>query len=359
MRAAERYERVWGRSAHASLCVTRAMQRELAKSWRVPATVFYDRPPDFFRPASLQARVACSTAAVRLAGVCGGRRACDAQWWRVRAGCVLTPLPPSDARFHPQQEKHALLLKLQPELAAALHPADFCAELYASGRLGPGDTLCTSGGAGGGRAGGSGAARERQGRPALVVSSTSWTPDEDFGLLLRAAQVGSREGEWVCTERRVLLQGRSTRHAADPRHPTSLHRHRHRHRPPQLYDARAQRSRHPGRYPRILFLVTGRGPQRAEYEARMRGLDLRHVAFRQAKRCCYPLLPAAWDSGRGWGRRADGRMTPWHPLCHPALPPVHPQAGRCGWSPETTLACWAAQTWASACTPPPPASTFP
>lgn len=48
----------------------------------------------------------------------------------------------------------------------------------------------------------------------------------------------------------------------------------------QLYDGRVRRSRHPGRYPRILFLVTGRGPQRAAYEERMRGLDLRHVAFR-------------------------------------------------------------------------------
>lgn len=54
------------------------------------------------------------------------------------------------------------------------------------------------------------------------------------------------------------------------------------HHPLQLYDGRVRRSRHPGRYPRILFLVTGRGPQRQAYEERMRGLDLRYVAFRWA-----------------------------------------------------------------------------
>lgn len=56
MRIAEKYERRWGRAADASLCVTRAMQRELAQQWRVPARVFYDRPPDFFRPATMQVR---------------------------------------------------------------------------------------------------------------------------------------------------------------------------------------------------------------------------------------------------------------------------------------------------------------
>ena len=80
------------------------------------------------------------------------------------------------------QEKHALLLKLQPALARALHPHDFVAELCS--QLAPGQTLCTE----------EGGVQEREGRPALVVSSTSWTPDEDFGLLLKAAEVR----KWRC-----------------------------------------------------------------------------------------------------------------------------------------------------------------
>lgn len=46
------------------------LQRELAKGWHVPATVFYDRPPDFFRPATLEVR----------GWLCVGWRLCLTVW---------------------------------------------------------------------------------------------------------------------------------------------------------------------------------------------------------------------------------------------------------------------------------------
>jgi beta-1,4-mannosyltransferase len=96
-------------------------------------------------------------------------------------------LPPLPRPLTATQEKHELLLKLQPELARGLHPHDWVAQLYAGGELAPGHTLCTQRGGG--------AVRERRGRPAIVVSSTSWTPDEDFGLLLKAAEVTGKTGK--------------------------------------------------------------------------------------------------------------------------------------------------------------------
>ncbi|CAI7805995.1 unnamed protein product [Closterium sp. NIES-53] len=48
------YETTIARQAAAHICVTRAMQQELANNWDIRATVLYDRPPSFFRPSSLE-----------------------------------------------------------------------------------------------------------------------------------------------------------------------------------------------------------------------------------------------------------------------------------------------------------------
>ena len=79
---------------------------------------------------------------------------------------------------------------------------------------------------------------------ALVVSSTSWTPDEDFGILLDALilydAVASKEQRGAF---------------------------------PRSYDIL---------YPNLLVVVTGKGPQRAHYEKRMKHLKLNRVVLRTA-----------------------------------------------------------------------------
>lgn len=196
VRLAEKYERYWGRKSDGGLCVTKAMQSDLDKGWKVKATVFYDRPPEFFRPATLQ-------------------------------------------------EKHDLLLRLSQTVLEPMHPHDFAATALKSVKKG--DTLCTQ------RSGGGfNGVSLRLDRPAVAVTSTSWTPDEDFTLLLAAAET---------------------------------------------YDSQVKKSA--GSLPRLLVFVTGRGPQRAEFEARMRELDLRNVAFRTAwlEPGDYPLLLGSADVG--------------------------------------------------------------
>ncbi|KAK4594568.1 hypothetical protein RGQ29_018307 [Quercus rubra] len=47
-------ENRYGKMADGSLCVTKAMQHELAQNWGINATVLYDQPPEFFHPTSLE-----------------------------------------------------------------------------------------------------------------------------------------------------------------------------------------------------------------------------------------------------------------------------------------------------------------
>ena len=197
VRGAEAYERLLGPLADGALCVTDAMARDLRENWGVrEVSVMHDRPPEAFQP---------------------------------REG-------PADA--------HAVLLKLRSELTEAMHgPGDCCA----GGRWEPGETPFSRGAGTGAGAG----AELRPDRPALVVSSTSWTADEDFGILLEAAE---------------------------------------------LYEAAARAD---PALPRVLFAITGKGPEREHYVARMRRCRFRRVAFRTLWLAFedYPRLLAAADLG--------------------------------------------------------------
>ena len=89
---------------------------------------------------------------------------------------------------------------------------------------------------------------DRSNRPALLISSTSWTPDEDFGVLLDAIV--------RCDKR------------------------------PELPD-------------RVLFVITGKGPMKEYYEQRIAELNLQRVRVATAWLAFedYPRLLGAADLG--------------------------------------------------------------
>ena len=97
----------------------------------------------------------------------------------------------------------------------------------------------------------------RRDRPALLISATSWTADEDFSILVDAIV---------------------------------------------KYDAAAavaDTSRTDARLPNLLILVTGKGPMRAEYERKIAALPLTAVAVRTLwlEAADYPRLLGCGDMG--------------------------------------------------------------
>ncbi|KAI0063161.1 hypothetical protein BV25DRAFT_1802708 [Artomyces pyxidatus] len=205
------FEKTFGRTAYAHLFVTRAMRDRLVKDWDLQGikAVLHDRPPGHFHRAS-----------------------------------------PS--------ETHELFLRLAPSLPTSFLPK--CNPPYSTPLTTVHPTSSTPSPMFPSPSPSSTTSLDmpdlRADRPAVLVSSTSWTPDEDFGVLLAA-----------------LAQ----------------------------YEARARALA--GRLPRLLALVTGRGPQRATY---MREIQRRADAERWAWVACvslwleaedYPLLLGSADIG--------------------------------------------------------------
>jgi beta-1,4-mannosyltransferase len=217
------YESLCSRRASAHLCVTDAMRVWLEREWGVKASLFYDRPPPAFKPLSLR-------------------------------------------------ERHDLFLRLDPLLqknppaistggggkggggkrAASKGPSSSSSSSSSSGKAGvqgsSTTTLVTS------MSPDSGEVALLPTRPAVLVSSTSWTADEDFGMLLDAL---------------VAL------------------------------DAHISSPKHRGDFPDFLVLVTGKGPLRAAFEARFPTLGLQRVTIRTLWLSPedYPRILGASDCG--------------------------------------------------------------
>jgi beta-1,4-mannosyltransferase len=104
-------------------------------------------------------------------------------------------------------------------------------------------------------------------RPALIISSTSWTPDEDFGILLDA--LIALDKAWSSGQLVV---------AADAQVPSM------------------------STFPSLVVVVTGKGPERAMYEAKFALLNLRYVTIKTMwlEQSDYPLLLVSDAPGIVW-----------------------------------------------------------
>ena len=124
--------------------------------------------------------------------------------------------------------------------------------------------------------------------------------------------------------------------------------------------SRAQARARTGALPRLLLVVTGRGPQREAFRAALAAEDLRWVAVRTlwlAPRE-YPRLLGAADLGVCLHTSSSGLDLPmkvwaFRQECQRRLHRVCRHTARCGWHQAPTASCWAQPTWASAGTRPP------
>jgi beta-1,4-mannosyltransferase len=169
------------------------------------------------------------------AGLCVTRAMKD--WlsaeWGIEAN-VLYDRPPVFFRRTTTEERHDLFSRLEKEF------------LCVDGKRGKGKTLFTDG-----------PKSMRADRPLLAISSTSWTPDEDFGILLDAILVVAE---------------------------------------------RAEKRRKGGKsFPKLVFVITGKGPQKKYYQERISKLKLSSVGIyiltMWLESADYPLLLGSADLG--------------------------------------------------------------
>lgn len=213
------YERFFAGRADGHLCVTQAMSRWLQQQWGVTATVLYDKAPPFFKETTLEQQ---HDLMLRLADVLPSelsifnrRRAVLAERKQHEAEVAEDGQTGSGGTPTTGVRSRKAVAAADDRQAVPMTIADKDERtLFTSKSL-------------------DGTISLRPDRPALMVSSTSWTEDEDFDLLLKA-----------------------------------------------LIHLDAHACAMPASYPDFIVLVTGKGPLRDLYEARMSSLNLRRVHIR-------------------------------------------------------------------------------
>ncbi|KAJ4485488.1 mannosyltransferase, partial [Lentinula aciculospora] len=190
VKIAKWFEATFGRVAYAHLFVTEAMRNYLVKEWGLTGekVVLHDRPPKHFHRCSAQ----------EIHDLFTRLQLPLSQYNALQNFLPETAIPYStvltDRKPHSGSSP-------TPALVYDLDPISATAPTYENVQP----------------------PRLRPDRPALVVSSTSWTPDEDFGILLEALKQYEQRAEEL---------------------------------------SKADRGK---KLPKILMVVTGKGPQREEY----------------------------------------------------------------------------------------------
>ncbi|CAO0800433.1 unnamed protein product [Mucor circinelloides] len=208
VRLAKWYEQRYGKTAFAHMCVTDAMHKELQDNWQVEGQIMTvrDKPQSDFKRLGLE-------------------------------------------QVHRQ---FTFSLKLIEDLVKETADGEKFLGHYNDSKLG---TLLTD-------ATDDGSLIWRQDRPKLIVSSTSWTEDEDFSVLLKAVE---------------------------------------------LYEASAKPSD-----PRLLFVITGNGPQKKYYQDKIKQMTLKKTRIVTAwlEAGDYPLLLGSADLGISLHTSSSGMDLP-------------------------------------------------
>ena len=169
--------------------------------------------------------------------------------WGINAN-VLYDRPPLFFRRTTVAEKHALFRKLEKEFRSIPGSVDNDTTLFTARK--------------------NGEIVVRKDRPLLAISSTSWTPDEDFGVLLDAIV---KLGESI-QKRRVSAKKRKA-------------------------------------FPNIIFIITGKGPQKAMYQAKIAELQLAqygiYILTMWLESGDYPLLLGSADLGISLHTSSSGK----------------------------------------------------
>ncbi|CAI5937344.1 unnamed protein product, partial [Closterium sp. NIES-65] len=264
------YETTIARQAAAHICVTRAMQQELANNWDIRATVLYDRPPAFFRPSTLEEmREVLGRIDQSLLDSC------------------FSPPAPGTTQWTLRPDRPALVV------SSSSWTADEDFDVLLEGALMYDRRVAAMAGEGefGGEGGGEGERGAAVGVPLLDCKkadgiSASAVAAEAATAAAAAAGAAGVGGDSSSAGSRKEGEGEGERGGAVTTGAAGV-------------GASGGRLKSGAKFPTLAFIVTGKGALRSHYEAKMRRLRLRHVSFRTAWLAPedYPRLLGSADLG--------------------------------------------------------------